>query len=311
MSRSKLSPNAFLGRISKMGHTPRRIEIRAKLEYAARVMIQSSAAAVSAKNTWSQESHLSWSRLAHRKVAWVFITSSLVLGCESAPPEPVSHPSPASSPQDRPERKAGSTSGRTEAGGDPMKGQFTLAQATAGLPEKGKLLASIETDLGTLSCELYDDKAPVTVANFIGLARGLRPFHHDGSWHTKPAYDGTTFHRVIKGFMIQGGDPEGSGKGEPGYVIEDEIWSGAKHDQRGLLCMANRGPNTNGMQFFITDAAAAHLDGGYTIFGKCSPDSTIEKLAGVETYGRNAGPGNRPDQPLHPPQIKKVTIDRK
>src|SRR5690606_29353807 len=153
-------------------------------------------------------------------------------------------------------------------GGDPLGGKFTLADATQGLPATGKLVAEIETDQGTLSCELYDDKAPITVANFVGLARGLRPFKdpRTGEWVKRPAYDGTVFHRIIKGFMIQGGDPTGTGRGEPGYVIPDEIWEGSKHDQRGLLCMANRGKDTNGMQFFITDAAKPHLDGGYTIF---------------------------------------------
>jgi peptidyl-prolyl cis-trans isomerase A (cyclophilin A) len=118
----------------------------------------------------------------------------------------------------------------------------------------------------------------------------------------QPAYDGTVFHRIVKGFMIQGGDPEGSGKGEPGYVIPDEIWEGAKHDRRGVLCMANRGRNTNGMQFFIMDGKAKHLDGGYTIFGECTPDSVIEKLAAWDVVG---------DRAVNPPKIEKVTIERK
>ena len=101
--------------------------------------------------------------------------------------------------------------------------------------------------------------------------------------------------------MIQGGDPAGTGAGEPGYVIPDEIWEGAKHDQRGQLCMANRGPNTNGMQFFITDGAPAHLDGGYTIFGKCGPEKVIEALASVPVIGERAA---------DPPKIEKVTIRR-
>jgi peptidyl-prolyl cis-trans isomerase A (cyclophilin A) len=186
---------------------------------------------------------------------------------------------------------------------DPLHGKFTLDDATANLPGKGPLVAEIETDEGKLSCELYDDKAPITVANFIGLARGLRPFKGpDGKWTKKAAYDGTTFHRVVKGFMIQGGDPNGTGAGEPGYVIPDEIWPGALHDKRGLLCMANRGPNTNGQQFFITDAAAKHLDGKYTIFGKCGPDAVIEKLANVEVQG---------DHSVKPSKIKKVTIKHK
>ncbi|HYP77357.1 MAG TPA: peptidylprolyl isomerase [Polyangiaceae bacterium] len=183
---------------------------------------------------------------------------------------------------------------------DPLHGKFSLDDATANLAGKGPLVAEIETDQGKLVCDLYDDKAPVTVANFVGLARGLRPFKApDGKWTKKPAYDGTTFHRVIKGFMIQGGDPSGTGAGEPGYVIPDEVWPGAAHDQRGLLCMANRGPNTNGQQFFIMDGVAKHLDGGYTIFGKCGPDAIIEKLASVPVQG---------DHSVTPSKIKKVII---
>lgn len=185
---------------------------------------------------------------------------------------------------------------------DPLKGKFTLADATKGLTGKGALIAEIKTDKGTLSCTLYEDKAPITVANFVCLARGLRPWKTPaGKWEKKPGYDGTTFHRVVKGFMIQGGDPAGSGAGEPGYVIPDEVWEDARHDQRGLLCMANRGPNTNGMQFFVMDGVASHLDGGYTIFGKCEPESVIEALASVPVRGERA---------VTPPKIEKVTIKR-
>jgi peptidyl-prolyl cis-trans isomerase A (cyclophilin A) len=186
---------------------------------------------------------------------------------------------------------------------DPLKGKFTLADATKGLAGKGTLTAEIKTSKGKLECELFEDKAPITVANFVGLARGIRPWKNpEQKWVKKPGYDGTTFHRVVKGFMIQGGDPAGTGAGEPGYVIPDEVWEGAAHDQRGLLCMANRGKNTNGMQFFITDGAAPHLDGGYTIFGKCGPDSVITDLASVEVRG---------DRATDPPKIEKVTIRRK
>ena len=189
------------------------------------------------------------------------------------------------------------------ASGDPLGGKFTLDDAVQGLSGKGSLVAEIQTSLGKLECKLLDDKAPITVANFIGLARGLRPFKApSGEWVKKAAYDGTTFHRVIKGFMVQGGDPAGTGGGEPGYVIPDEVWQGATHDRRGLLCMANRGPNTNGMQFFITDAAAPHLDRSYTIFGECGPDTVIEKLASVEVRG---------DRSINPTKIEKVTIKRK
>jgi peptidyl-prolyl cis-trans isomerase A (cyclophilin A) len=185
---------------------------------------------------------------------------------------------------------------------DPVKGKFTLADAEKGLPGKGDLIAKIKTDKGTLECQLYADKAPITVANFVGLARGLRPFKDpDGKWVKKHGYDGTTFHRVVKDFMIQGGDPKGTGSGEPGYVIPDEVWEDAHHDQRGLICMANRGPNTNGMQFFVMDGAASHLDGSYTIFGKCGPDDVIEALASVPVRGERA---------VDPPKIEKVTIAR-
>jgi peptidyl-prolyl cis-trans isomerase A (cyclophilin A) len=188
--------------------------------------------------------------------------------------------------------------------GDPLHGQFPLAEAVKGLNTKGRLLADIDTDKGKLHCELYDDKAPIAVANFVGLARGLRPFKDPKSseWVKRPGYDGTGFHRIVKGFMIQGGDPAGTGAGEPGYVFADEIWSGATHDRRGLICMANRGPNTNGMQFFILDGEAKHLDHSFTIFGQCSPNSIIEKLAGSEVRG---------DRAVSPPKIFKVTIRRK
>lgn len=185
---------------------------------------------------------------------------------------------------------------------DPLKGKFTLEDATQGLPGTGTLYADITTSLGKLTCELYDDRAPITVANFVGLARGLRPFKNpQGEWTKSHAYDGTTFHRIIRGFMIQGGDPQGTGGGEPGYVIPDEVWEGAYHSERGLLCMANRGPNTNGMQFFIMDGSAPHLDSGYTIFGKCGPSGVIEKIAGAEVRG---------DRAVDPPKIMKVQIRR-
>jgi len=186
--------------------------------------------------------------------------------------------------------------------GDPVKGKFSLEDATKGLAGTGKLVAEIKTDKGTLECELYADKAPITVANFVGLARGLRPWKNPaGEWVKKPLYEGTPFHRIIKGFMIQGGDPKGNGSGDPGFVIPDEIWEDARHDQRGLLCMANRGPNTNGSQFFIMDGVAAHLDGGYTIFGKCSPEDVIISIANSDVQG---------DKVTSAPKIQKVNIKR-
>lgn len=131
--------------------------------------------------------------------------------------------------------------------------------------EKG-LYANIETTKGDIFLQLYPEKAPLTVANFVGLAEGkLTVF--DSIKHKKPFYDGLTFHRVVPGFVIQGGDPEGNGNGNPGYQFFNETDNDLTHD-KGVLAMANAGPNTNGCQFYITLAPAHHLDGGYSIFGK-------------------------------------------
>ncbi len=188
---------------------------------------------------------------------------------------------------------------------DPVHGHFTIDDATKGLPAGDTLTATIDSSHGKLTCRLYADKAPITVSNFVGLARGTRPWKDPRSnqWvSNKPAYDGTTFHRIIKGFMIQGGDAKGDGSGEPGYVIPDEVWIGAKHDRAGLLCMANRGHNTNGAQFFVTDAAAAHLDNNYTIFGECEPEPVVHMIAGVPTGAQ--------DRPVSPVTIRSVKISR-
>ena len=187
---------------------------------------------------------------------------------------------------------------------DPAKGSFTLEQATEGLGGSGKLLADFETTSGKFTCELYDDKAPLTVANFVGLARGLRPYRGtEGKWVKQPAFDNNQFHRAIKKFMIQGGAPRPDGGGDGGYYFQDEIWPGATHDRAGLLCMANSGPATNSMQFFILDAEAKYLDKrGHTIFGDCKPLGPVHKIAAAKTDNH--------DHPLAPQTIKKVTIRR-
>ncbi|GGD59367.1 peptidylprolyl isomerase [Pseudoxanthomonas indica] len=123
------------------------------------------------------------------------------------------------------------------------------------------LIATFDTSRGPIKIELYPDKAPLTVANFVNLAK--RGF-----------YDGLNFHRVIADFMIQGGCPEGSGRGGPGYRFEDETNNGVRHE-RGVLSMANAGPNTNGSQFFITHVATPHLDGRHTVFGKVTEGQDI------------------------------------
>ncbi len=212
---------------------------------------------------------------------------------EPSPPKMAAATPPAAAPTSAPAAPSSAPANPNE---------WTLADATKNIPGSGNLVATITTNQGVISCKLLDTKAPLTVANFIGLAQGTRKWKApNGQWVNTPAYDGTTFHRIIKGFMIQGGDAKGDGTGEPGYVVPDEIWAGATHDRVGQLCMANRGPNTNGQQFFITDAAATFLDGKYTIFGECTPAEVIHKIALVPVQG---------ERPAAPVTIKSVTIAR-
>jgi peptidyl-prolyl cis-trans isomerase A (cyclophilin A) len=189
---------------------------------------------------------------------------------------------------------------------DPNHGNFTLAEATKGIPgpATGPLQAIIETTKGKFTCELFDKQAPVTVANFVGLATGKRAWMDpkSGKWvQKKPFYDGLIFHRVIPGFMIQGGDPLGTGTGNPGYRFQDEIVPELKFDKPGQLAMANAGPATNGSQFFITDGAPGHLTGHHTIFGACEPATLVGEIARVKTGPR--------DKPLEDVAIKKVVIN--
>jgi peptidyl-prolyl cis-trans isomerase A (cyclophilin A) len=185
---------------------------------------------------------------------------------------------------------------------DPAHGGYTLAQATEGLTGTGALTAEIETSLGNFTCTLLEREAPITVANFVGLARGRRPFWDPvaATWATRPFYDGSFFHRVIPGFMIQGGDQLRSGSGDTGYTITDEHV--APHNAAGQLCMANRGPNTGSAQFFITETAREHLDGTYSIFGNCTPTELVRRITALP---RNAS--DRPDSPVF---IRHVRVRR-
>ncbi len=201
-----------------------------------------------------------------------------------------------------------SSSGAALAADDPTAGKFTLEEATKGLAGSGKLTAVIDTSMGSFNCELFDKEAPLTVANFVGLARGLRPFKDPkgSEWIKRSFYDGLNFHRVIPGFMIQGGDVLGNGTGEPGYTIADE--KNVPHDfsKGGMLAMANRGPNTAGSQFFITEGATPFLNdtprGHYQIFGECQDAALVKKIAAVPRNG-----SDKPDQEV---KITKVTIKR-
>ena len=165
----------------------------------------------------------------------------------------------------------------------------------------------MDTSMGRITCQFYQRQAPRAVANFIALAEGsidwIDPATHKKQ-HNKPYYDGTTFHRVIPGFMIQGGDPSGTGMGDPGYSFNDEFDPNLNFDEPGKLAMANSGPNTNGSQFFITELPFDSLNQHYTIFGQCDEPSVlvVKSIARVQRDGR--------DKPLTPVVLKKVTIVR-
>lgn len=146
---------------------------------------------------------------------------------------------------------------------------------------KDGLYAQMETSKGNMTIELFEEEAPLTVANFVGLAEGTK--ENKAKPLGTPYYDGIIFHRVIKDFMIQGGDPDGKGSGGPGYDFEDEFFSDRKHDTKGILSMANAGPGTNGSQFFITEVPTPWLDGKHTIFGQVIDGlEVIDTIANVE-----------------------------
>ena len=186
-----------------------------------------------------------------------------------------------------------------------------LATYTEGLEGDGPLTATFETSQGTIHCELLADGAPLTVANFVGLARGLHPFKNPktGEVEKRPYYDGTVFHRVIPGFMVQGGDPTASGSGGPGYTFATEVSPELKHTP-GTLSMANAGPDTNGAQFFITESATKQLDGGYNVFGRCKELDVVKKLAAVEKTFQPGGREKSRPVNLDEVQLISVTISR-
>lgn len=205
-----------------------------------------------------------------------------------------------------------------QTGDAPATSQQSAPAATDSLPDDPATTAHIQapiapdgptvvfdTSMGRMTCGLYSKNAPTAVENFIGLATGSKeftdPIRHK-KVHGKPFYNGTTFHRVIPGFMIQGGDPTGTGMGDPGYFVNDEIDPNLNFDAAGRLAMANAGPNTNGSQFFITVTPQPSLDQHYTIFGQCDPASVLvaESITQV--------PRDSQDKPVDPVYLKTVTI---
>src|SRR5579863_3987864 len=179
-------------------------------------------------------------------------------------------------------------------------------QATAAaMTQPNGPTAVLDTSMGRITCQFFQKQAPTAVANFIGLAEGTRDWTDPETkkkMHGKKYFDGTTFHRVIPEFMIQGGDPTGTGTGDPGYSFNDEFDPNLNFDVPGRLAMANSGPNTNGSQFFITEQAYDSLNQHYTIFGQCD-DASVTVVKAIARVQRNSD-----DKPLVPVVLKKVTI---
>jgi peptidyl-prolyl cis-trans isomerase A (cyclophilin A) len=192
-------------------------------------------------------------------------------------------------------------------GDDPEAGEFTMDEALEGLPEgPGPLRATIATRFGDIVCELFPDVAPNGVANFVGLARGRRPFldRDTGTWiRGRRFYDGLRFHRVIDDFMAQGGDPIGNGTGGPGYDFDDEI-ADLSHEP-GTLAYANAGPDSNGSQYYVVaEDPADFLDGDYTIFGRCAPVDVVQAITEVEI-----DEADRPQMPIIMDTVRVTRCD--
>jgi peptidyl-prolyl cis-trans isomerase A (cyclophilin A) len=183
-----------------------------------------------------------------------------------------------------------------------------MAAAQTAQPEKKAQLAPgvyahFVTSEGNFTVKFLEKAAPKTVANFVGLAEGTLDPMTGKPGKSKPFYNGLTFHRIIDGFMIQGGDPLGTGTGGPGYRFADEIDPKHKFDKAGILAMANAGPNTNGSQFFVTVAPYPQLPTNYTIFGEVVDGLDVVKKIGKVKTGPN-------DRPVTPVVMKTVTIER-
>ena len=187
---------------------------------------------------------------------------------------------------------------------------ITIAIALAGCKSQYSelgdgLFADIQTSKGDIIVQLEYEKTPVTVANFVTLAEGTSPFVAD-SLKGKPYYDGIIFHRVIKDFMIQTGDPTGTGKGNPGYKFKDEFHPELQFDRPYLLAMANAGPATNGSQFFITTAKTDWLNNRHTIFGEVADEESRKVVDAISATPTGAG-----DKPVDPVVIESVAVEQR
>jgi peptidyl-prolyl cis-trans isomerase A (cyclophilin A) len=235
-------------------------------------------------------------RVVRRHAVFAFVALGLVACSEKKKPPP-----PASPAEAAPAPKKLPSEGLIAAApGAPGTGIPAPEPAKA-----GDLLAVIETAMGSIQIRLFSEKAQRTVENFVGLAGGTKAWKDPktGQWVKRPFYEGLTFHRVVPGFAIQGGDPAGDGTGGPGFTFEDEFHPSLKHDRPGVVTMANRGKNTNGSQFMITLRALPALDGRHSVIG--------EVLSGMEVVEAiSKVPTDTKYKPLSAVVIRKVDIKR-
>ncbi len=195
--------------------------------------------------------------------------------------------------------------GTEDSGTEPAEESDRSAEPEADENQQDRVTVTLQTSKGAIKVELYGDRAPRTVDNFVGLATGSRAWIDPETGDTAtgiPLYQDVLFHRVIDGFMIQTGDPTGTGRGGPGYTFDDEFHEELRHDGPGVLSMANSGPDTNGSQFFITLEATPHLDGRHSVFGRVTAGLTVVRdIGSVET--------DADDQPVDPVVLKSVDIE--
>ncbi len=246
------------------------------------------------------------------KLLGTILLLTVAASCEhknknSEPNTPVANTPPANTPPaNTPPANTPPAASTPPAGGDDVRPPVAadLAEYTKDLTGAGKMVATFDTTMGAIHCELFPEKAPMTVANFVGLATGKKAWLNPKTQEVvkgKPYFDGLIFHRVIPDFMIQGGDPLGVGRGGPGYQFGDETNNGLKMAP-GTLAMANAGPSTNGSQFFITEVAPDHLNGKHTIFGQCKELDLVKKIARVPQDA-----GNKPNTPI---VMNRLTITK-
>ena len=207
-------------------------------------------------------------------------------------------------------KKSSATQTTAKKAGTTSKAGTTAKKTTtkpAAVPAVTEPTAFFDTTMGKLTCTLFPDKAPKTVANFVGLATGTKEWRDPITGKqmvNKPLYSGVVFHRVIPEFMVQTGDPTGTGMGNPGYRFEDEFSPELTFDKPGILAMANSGPGTNGSQFFITEVPTPWLNGKHTIFGQCDAAS-VELVKQIARVPKAAGSNSTPASPV---KINSITI---